>query len=194
MVNLNLQPNEVVIIQSDSVLHDGTKSSYSSSLILTNLHIIHITQGAFEKVKSMQKFPVCQIKIANGQAQILVNKNNNGSLQLQISLSNSNESFVFPSNKKKEIMEWVNGISQLVIGAPAQATAFKHVMAIPGTEQIAATVKDTVGAFKDAFGLKSKNGVAPENITAKCIGCMAPLSGVKGQPARCKYCNTDQIL
>ena len=94
----------------------------------------------------------------------------------------------------KDILKWINNISQILTGTTPQAENTKNIMAIPGTAQIAGTVKDTIGAFKDAFGIKGKGNQTPENVTTKCIGCRAPLSGAKGQTVRCKYCDTDNTL
>lgn len=195
MRNLSLQQNESIILQNDSVLHGGGMASYTDELYLTNLNIIYVSKGIFGKVKGIQKFPLNQVKVVNGQAQAILGKSSdNGSPELQIYFSNGQEAFQFQSGGKKEILKWVNNISQILTGTASQAENAKNIMAIPGSEKIFGTVKDTIGAFKDTFGIKGKENQPPENVTSKCIGCRAPLSGVKGTTVRCKYCDTDNTL
>ncbi|KAB7790675.1 hypothetical protein [Bifidobacterium leontopitheci] len=58
---------------------------------------------------------------------------------------------------------------------------FSH--AIPGTEQLATTLKDTVGAFASGLGVK------PAQSTCVCEGCGAPLSGARHETVQCPYCD-----
>lgn len=191
MSNLNLQSNESIILQKDAVYHGNEMVE----LYLTNLNIIYALKGIFGNVKKIQKLPLNQIKIVNGRVQaFLGNESKNGRLQLQLYFINGVEIFGFQKNEKREISTWINNISQILTGEALQDTTGKNIMAIPGTEYIAETVKDTIGAFKDTLGIKGKRNQKPENATIKCIGCMAPLSGTKGQTVRCKYCDTDNTL
>lgn len=195
MMNLNLQQNEAVIIHSTSVLHGGFSSAYTGELVLTNLNMIYINKGMFGKVKNIQKFPLNQIKVINGQPQVIMAKSLRSSRQqLQIFLKNGQEAFEFQSSSKREISNWINNITKLLTGDTAQTLNSKNIMAIPGAEHVAETVKDTIGAFKDTFGIGNKNIKSTKSITDKCIGCMAPISGIKGQMVRCKYCDTNQTL
>lgn len=161
--------------------------------MLTNFNIFFLyKRGVFNNVDDTIKIPLNQIKIINGQAQALLS-NENVSAQLQLCLKNGQEKFSFPFNSKKEVMKWINNINLILTGNTAQINDNKNIMAIPGTEQLAETFKDTVGAFKSALGIKTKEENS-SNTTAKCIGCMAPISGIKGQTVRCKYCDTKQTL
>lgn len=194
-MDLGLQPNEGIIFQSDNVRHGSSVwASSNDELILTNINIIYVAKNAFGKVKNIQKYPLNQLKVVNGQPQVMMGKNSQGGPQLQFYFRNGQESFEFSHFGRKEISKWIDGIYQAVTGNPVPATDRKNFMAIPGTEQVVGTVKDTIGAFKDALGLKSKGNFETGNVTVKCIGCMAPLSGAKGETVRCKYCDTEQTL
>ncbi|MCC8140802.1 MAG: hypothetical protein LIO67_10995 [Lachnospiraceae bacterium] len=48
--------------------------------------------------------------------------------------------------------------------------------------------------FEEAVASTNKVSSESENVTKKCIGCMAPLSGKKGDYIICKYCDTEQTL
>ena len=142
-----------------------------------------LQKGAFGKIKRMEKFPLNQIKVINGQVQARYDDDS-----LQVSFFNRQISFDFGSHSKRTINRFIDGIICSINGVPFDNT--KASSAIPGSEQIATTLKDTLGTFKDAFKGKSKN----ENITIKCIGCHAPLSGKKGEKIKCSYCDTEQSL
>lgn len=60
--------------------------------------------------------------------------------------------------------------------------------AIPGTERLAGTLKDTFGAFRSGLGM-------PESCsTGVCEGCGAPLSGARHETVRCEYCDRQTRL
>lgn len=193
MVDLGLQSNEGIIIQSSGVRNVREKRTYEDSLILTNINIIYINKGLFGKVKGINKYPLNQIKIVDGQAQVIIGNGNIGTVpQLQIFFKQGQEAFEFQSGKK-EILKWVNEISVLLTGVPSPSSN-KVGMFIPGSEELANTMKNTVGVFKDVLGAKKSINSASENVTTKCIGCMAPITGRKGETVKCKYCDTSQTL
>lgn len=176
MNELQLQPNESVLLQEDGVLCKGLSKSYSDELYLTNINLIlvrNIKKGMFGKAKETDKFPLSQIKIINGEIQA---KFING--ELQIFLVNKQLAFAFYSGGKKRINAFIDGINSAIKGTPMNSS--KASSAIPGTEIIAETFKDTIGTFKNAFGIKGKN----VGITIKCIGCHAPITGVIGQKSK----------
>ena len=214
-MDLHLQPNEGIIIQSVGVLHGGMMASYTDELILTNLHIIYVKRGIFGGVKSIRKFPVDGIKIVHGQIQAIAGKNPiNNCPQLQIYFKDGKETFEFQHSARKEIARWIHSINQLLTCTNMTSDPLGN---LNGTPQITEALRETVGAFKNAItGVKTKQvleGVDPvkidtaeyvasktrserstENITIKCMGCMAPVSGLKGQRVHCSYCGTEQTL
>jgi LSD1 subclass zinc finger protein len=198
MVKYNLEPSESILIQSTGVLCEGggLMTAYTDELILTNMNIIHVSKGMFGNTKRVQKYPLNQVKIINGEAQAIMGKSTNGIHNLQIYFVNGQVAFKFQSSGKKEIVKYVNEISKVLIGKESSRNSVANQFAIPGAEIVAETLKDTIGVFKGTFGIKSKSKAADEPVkaTKKCIGCMSPLTGTKGQSIRCSYCDTDQIL
>ncbi|WP_458413057.1 PH domain-containing protein [Schinkia sp. CFF1] len=198
MVNYNLEPSESILIQSTGVLCEGggLMTAYTDELILTNMNIIHVSKGMFGNTKRVQKYPLNQVKIINGEAQAIMGKSTNGIPNLQIYFKNGQVSFKFQNSGKKEIVKYINEISKVLIGKESSRNSVANQFAIPGAEIVTETLKDTIDVFKGTFGIKSKIKAADEPVkaTKKCIGCMSPLSGTKGQSIRCRYCYTDQIL
>lgn len=83
MAKYNLQANEYVILKNNRVLHGGARASYTDELILTNLNIVLIKKGIFNKVKNIQTYPVNQIKVFDGNAQAKLGKQRSGFPQLE---------------------------------------------------------------------------------------------------------------
>lgn len=182
MANYNLAPNEGIIIQYDGAYHNRK----DCEIVLTNQNLICVEEnGVFKKTYNVLKFPVNQIKVVDGQAQASVLKDDYAWI-LQILFKNGTERFEFQCDffdrlkKKQEADKWVEQISLLLTGKSAE------------------NITDTslIGGLKSALGSVGINTrkKPPKNITSKCIGCMAPLSGQKGQRVCCKYCDTEQTL
>ena len=183
MNNYSLALNEGIIIQCDKIYHNKKPSE----LILTNLNLICVETNSaiFKKSYNVLKIPVNQIKVIDGQAQAFVVKEN-GDWVLQVLLRNKEEKFIFSGEfyelikKKQEAIKFIKQISLLLTGKSASNIA--DTTFIGG-------VKNILGSI--GVDIKNKQ---PNNVTAKCIGCMAPLSGQQGQTVRCEYCDTEQTL
>ena len=183
MADLGLLPNEGIVIQYNDVYHNNK----NSEIFLTNLNLICVecNSGFFKTTYNVLKYPVNQIKVVNGQAQASVIKDND-EWTLQVLFKNSTEKFRFSGEfyerlKKKQVAEqWAGEISKLLTGHSAPQST---------PSSFFAGAKNALGAIGIKMGSK-----APENVTVKCMGCMAPISGQKGQTIKCKYCDTDQTL
>ncbi len=196
MDKYNLQSNETVLIKNDQVYHNDT----NGDLILTNLFLVFIsTKGMFTTKYITQRYPINQIKVFNGHAQIIAGKNG----EIDIYFVNSQEHFRFWNNEnffsdkkaEKEAARWVNAINQLITGQVVD-TSVTSANVIPGTEFLAETLKGTYDTFKGTFGIKSKtqDSKLPEKVACKCTSCGAPISGIKAQVVRCQYCDSEQQL
>ena len=191
-----LLPNEAIIMKNDQVYH----GKYSGELILTNLNLIHaIPKGLLKNNYITQWFPVNQIKVFNGNAQVSVGKGGN----MDIYFINGQESFKFWNNDtffsdkkaENESTNWVSAINQLLTGANTSITNSTKTAAI-GTKMIANALGGTVDAIKGALGLNSKKYTSwqAEKMAKKCSYCGATISGNSGQIVRCSYCDGDQQL
>lgn len=194
MTNYNLQPNESFILNSEHV-HNGNTSG---ELILTNLNLVYITsKGIFKTTYIPKLYPINQIKVFNGKAQVILGKNGN----IDVHFINGVESFKFWnsdtmfSDKKaeKEASRWVNAINQLITGQVSDIdTSISSKLA--GSDGIAGTIKDTFDIFKGALVGKTSNNEIPTKIAKKCMFCGAPISGTKGKIVRCQYCDAEQQI
>lgn len=186
MEKFNLAPNEGIILRYDEVLHNGK----GSEIVLTNLNLICIeaNKAIFKTTYNVLKYPIGQIKVVGGKPQVAVVKNKDG-LFLNVLLVTGMEKFEFPCDlfegivKKKKADEWVEQINILLTGNHSANNTDNSFMN---------NVKKTLGSV--GINIKTKEDESTRNITTKCIGCRAPLSGKQGQTVRCKYCDTEQTL
>lgn len=197
MAKVNLQPNEVILLQSEGASKAGGFFNQPGDLVLTNHDIIFVQKNMLGKSKGQERYPLNQLKCYNGQPQALLSKAN-GYPQLELIFQNEQVAFSFMSLSKREVVRWVDAITKVVNGETVDTTSNLSA-AIPGAEFVAETVKDTLGKFSGALGISgigAKIGLTPSNeqVTKRCISCRAPLSGTKGQPVKCQYCDTKQTL
>lgn len=192
MANYNLRPNESIIMKQEQIIHGGVMASFTDELILTNLHIVLVKKGIFGNSKGIQTFPLNQIKVFNGQAQVLLGKTKGGYPQIEVYLLNGQESFGF--HNKKDAVKWIDNINKLVTGNEGEVNTSPS-MAITGVEYISEALKGTMDTFKDTLGIKPKSNIEmPTKEVKKCSYCGAPISGTKGQIVHCQYCDADQQL
>ncbi len=195
MTKYNLQPNESFVLNSEYVCHSNT----NGELILTNLNLVFITsRGVFKTTYIPQIYPLKQIKVYNGNAQVILGKDGN----MDIHFKYGQETFKFWNNdtlfkdKKAEYeaSRWVNAINQVITGQGSDIDSSASP-ALANVEVIAGTIKDSFNTFKGALGIKPKsNNEIPTMAARKCNYCGAPISGTQGQIIRCQYCDADQQL
>lgn len=186
----NLQPNEVVLLKADRVMHGGFMSAYTDDLMLTNLNLVLLKKGILGNSKGVHSFPVNQIKVYNQQAQATIGKAQNGTDLLEVYFLNGQEKFGFQSGGKKKLNEWVAKINQVVTGQDTSNQPASS-MALPGAELVAGVLKDTLGVFKSKLGSKSET---PVKVADNCRACGAQLTGLQGQSITCEYCGSAQQL
>lgn len=185
-----LQPNEVVLLKSEAVMHGGRMASYTDELILTNLHLVLLKKGIFGNSKGVHAFPLSEIKVHNGRAQAALGKSSTGFDALEVYFLNGQEAFSFQSGGKKRIREWVNAIDMAVTGAdPREADSPR--MAVPGTDVVAGVLRDTFTVFKSKF---AGEPAQQTKVATKCSACGAPLTGQTRSTVTCQYCGSAQQL
>lgn len=192
----DLLPSESIILKSETVLRDRT----SGELLLTNLSIYFVTsRGVFSTKRDYQRIPIDQISTIEGKAQIVVRKDG----EMILNLKNGRETFKFCNDDfvlsaqkaQKEAAKWAEAIGQIVFGEQ-NSSGNSSRMIIPEIEIFADAIGGTVGVFKNALGIKSKQSQQnlSERIAGKCSFCGAPVTGKRGQIVHCSYCDADQHL
>lgn len=202
MAKYQLQSNEGVVLQETGICYEPNKLStaYTDELILTNLNLIHVRKGIFMGTKGVRYIPLNQVKVIGGKCQALVGKAQNGYAILQIYTQQGTEEFAFPTKAKKNAGIWANEISRLVTGRDSEnALESQHAPEYDFKDTVVGQLKDAFGEVGAAFGIgfgksgqQQKSSV--ERVSTKCSGCHAPITGVKGKAAVCKYCDTEQVL
>lgn len=202
MAKYQLQSNEGVALQETGICYEPNKLStaYTDELILTNLNLIHVRKGVFMGTKGVRYIPLNQVKVIGGKCQALVGKAQNGHAILQIYTQQGTEEFAFRTKAKKNAGIWANEISRLVIGRDSEnALESQDAPEYDFEDTVVGQLKDAFREVGAAFGIgfgksgqEQKSSV--ERVSTKCSGCHAPITGVKGKAAVCKYCDTEQVL
>jgi hypothetical protein len=190
LAKYSLQPNEVVLLKDESVMHGGLLSAFTDELMLTNLNLVLIKKGVFGNTKGILTFPINQVKVLNKQAQAVVGKSSNGMAVLDVYLLNGQEQFRFQRGGKKKIQTWIANINQAVTGQEIPDTG-RTAMALPGSELVAGVLKDTYSVFRAKLGPQAG---APVKVASKCGSCGAPIAGNRGDAITCEYCGSTQQL
>ena len=81
MAAYNLDADETVILREIGV---STGTARKVTLILTNKNIIQINRDVWGKDKDSIKYPLSNLKVSKGKANVLINKNRMGKKQLEL--------------------------------------------------------------------------------------------------------------
>lgn len=196
MGSYSLQPDEVVIMKVDQVIHKKSMFSLvSGEIMLTNLYLVWNTKNLIGKAKNIQQYPLHSIKVFNGKAQVKSEKKIGENPRLIIFFKNGQATFEFINKSEDEVKKMANSINHTVTGSTENIYELRN-SSIPGVGKAAEVLKGTVDVFMDAFGVKQnkQNETIDEKVAKKCSSCSAPISGIKGQVVHCDYCDTEQQL
>ena len=197
--------------------------SWGDKLILTNHALIAVKQKLLGG-SEVFRFPLSEIKVVNGVPQAIRAKGDGGHYQLHVYFNHGVERFTLglsddqeesrsivsaltsASDKEKQtIRMWCDAISCAVLGQPFRAESYGIPAAQPST---GSPVKDLIGTIAISAGLVAKPvsvnhrpavAFVPKKeklveATKRCMGCMAPISGIQGTKATCRYCDTEQVI
>ncbi|MFZ1488959.1 MAG: hypothetical protein WAS51_03390 [Ilumatobacteraceae bacterium] len=84
------------------------------------------------------------MKVVDGQSQALATKSRGGQPQLEVFFLDRHEVFTFQSGGKRAAVKWANAINSTVTGRGAEVQKPAN-LALPGTELVVETLRDTVG-------------------------------------------------
>ena len=178
---MQLLDNEKVLKRQDKIGYGSALNGSKSELILTNQRLILEQKNLFGKPKGTLYFNLADIRVADGQAQVVVGKKDNLTHTLDVYFKSSEERFVF--EWEKDIKSWVRAISAVIAGEEVKDNDEEEWMM--EALHMADAFTGTIDKYKEVFGLKEK-----ENVTVKCTSCGAALNGLKGSTIECPYCKT----
>lgn len=127
MVDLRLEPNEGILLQTTDVgRYDGNNELEVYELYLTNKHLISVyekSNGIFSKAETIvDRIPLSSISVVNGIVQVdVVDDDDYGKTMQIIYTSGKRELFELNVSPKKEYPKWEAAISEAVLKcAPTQ--------------------------------------------------------------------------
>ena len=173
MVNLNLEKDEGIIIQTKNVERYQKNDKYTEiyEMYLTNKHLIYVYEkvnGMFSKTEDViEKVSLNDIKIAGKKIQIFKKDDDDYGLGMQVFFKDgSHEHFLF--EKEKEIQNWIDSIKETIMDLPpivdeeTETRDEKNVYCSNCGEKLKATSK-----FCNSCGSKIGNETQDDNIEKK---------------------------
>ena len=121
MVDLRLEPNEGILLQTTDVgRYDGNNELEVYELYLTNKHLISVyekSNGIFSKSETVvDRIPLSSISVVNGIVQVdVVDDDDYGRTMQIIFTSGRRELFELNVSPKKEYPKWETAISEAVL-------------------------------------------------------------------------------
>ena len=169
MVNLELDIDEGIVLQSTEVERYGFKELSLDEMVLTNKNIVCVYEkstGLFSKAETIvEKIPLSTIKVVNNQAQVMIYDSDDYGEGLQVLfVSGHREHFVFSEKPKKTMPLWINEINRILVGAPIHTVTTENVVETNnvGTKEKKSLFGGLAGALN--FDLQSTLGKAQEKI------------------------------
>jgi hypothetical protein len=119
MVELNLQPDEGIVLQTENADFYDSEREGIDQLYLTNKRLIFIVQkskGLFKYETEMRHIPLSSIKIIDGKVQIMNVKGRDTGRYLQILLDDGSILRITFDHGRKIIPQWVSEINKNILG------------------------------------------------------------------------------
>ena len=202
--SFDLKQGETIIL-SDSFLALKKASMYETvELTLTNNRLFKVKRGLFGNVDDFTFVRIENIKVIDGDAQVFLEKNDGtGNYMLQIHFVDDSV-YTFYRADRHKIALWANEISKLLTGRSVYILkksndgvltsvlkkSLSEVLDVDLSEEY---VRMSNPVYKEVVREPAKEPVR-EEVSCKCISCMAPLVGYKGSRVKCEYCDTIQVL
>ena len=175
-----LEPGETVLKRICEIGWGSGISRGKNDLILTDKALVLQRKNLFGKDTEALRFPLSDIAISNGQAQVRLGKKDSVTPVLDVYFRSGMESFCF--RWEDEVKEWANEINTLLTGQPPIYRLNTWVEEMAG---MAATLTGTVRDVKKALGIRSD-----VTVSAACPSCGASISGTEGETVCCPYCGS----
>ena len=193
MNDYNLEPGEYVILQTLPVnLIDGNDKEPLDEVVLTDRTLIlvsTVSTGLFSSKRYLKRCPLDHVSYSADEPVVMVLKRGD-TYWLQASFEGESISLEFPNNPRQEAKRWSAAIKHAIEGDfDSINTSF-----LPPRE-IGDFLEKVTGAAKSVgLGGKPSEKAPTRRTSKKCIGCHAPLTGIKGHVVTCEFCGIKQTL
>jgi predicted RNA-binding Zn-ribbon protein involved in translation (DUF1610 family) len=179
MVDYNLDFDEGIIIETEGVHRSGNGgNSDIKKMLLTNKNIIYVTNqktgGMFSKsVDVVDKVPLSEVKVINGQVFVTQKKTDLFEYALQIQFVSGIEEYSYSEGSKKITNQWVSELNRLLgNGQPVQEQSATKNSFLGELSDIASSIGTMAGTLGQSVSSAAKQaadqaGIAYENARAQ---------------------------
>lgn len=179
--NVRLNPGETVIRTYGEVGYGGKFSRNNSELTLTTQALILRRKNLFGQVKDVIRFPLSDIVISNGQAQVKMGNIDLVTHSLDVYFTTGLERFRF--TWEDDIKDWANDINSMLTGGPELYHKKSFLEEGADLLKFAENFDGAAKKFKKIFGIRSS-----EQLSRHCPSCGASITGREGETIKCPFC------
>lgn len=179
--NIQLNQGETVIRSYSEVGYGSKFSRSNNELTLTTQALILTRKNLFGQVKDIIRFPLSDIIISNGQAQVKMGNIDLVTHSLDVYFTTGVERFRF--TWEDDIKDWVNDINSMLTGGPEIYHKKGFFEDGASLLKFAENFEGATKKFKKIFGIKSS-----EQVSRYCPSCGASITGHEGETIKCPYC------
>lgn len=172
MADYNLDFDEGIIIETEGVHRSGNGgNSYIKKMLLTNKNIIYVTSqktgGMFSKsVDVVDKIPLSEVKVINGQVFVTQKKTDLFEYALQIQFVSGIEEYSYSEGSKKITNQWVSELHRLLgNGQPVQEQSATKKSFLEGLSGLASSVGTMAGTLGQSVSSAAKQAADQAGIT-----------------------------
>lgn len=172
MADYNLDFDEGIIIETERVHRSGNGgNSYIKKMLLTNKNIIYVTSqktgGMFSKsVDVVDKIPLSEVKVINGQVFVTQKKTDLFEYALQIQFVSGIEEYSYSEGSKKITNQWVSELHRLLgNGQPVQEQSATKKSFLEGLSGLASSVGTMAGTLGQSVSSAAKQAADQAGIT-----------------------------
>lgn len=198
MDDYNLEPGEFLIMQEEHVfLGPADNKQRIRAVALTDRTLIlvnDVSTGLFRRTTMVKRCPLRRLqRSSNDEAQAFASKLGD-TWWLQLPFEGELIMLTFETSPRSTAERWAEAIRLATNGNFASIRTQGTLP--PEIAGIVNSSRSLIENIKGGRGSKRTAEPARQDapVTAKCVGCHAPLTGRRGTTVTCSYCDTTQTL
>lgn len=183
MAQIQLAANEYMLSELQNVMERHGVLTKVGNLMVTNQRIIFSKTGAFGISKVAGEWPITDVKVFDGTAQVKVTSVYGTQTKLDIYLRSGQLSYFVNGAGNSEVSVFANEVNHAATGTDEDV--YSGEGNAKGLKAIAQVFRGSMAEEAQKVD-KSKQ----QKIALKCPHCGGSFEGVRGKTAKCPYCDS----
>lgn len=176
---------EIIALRASMEVESAWNPYRVCQVLLTDRNLMIGIEGTFGGIKETQVYPINQIVVVNGNAQVRVTSGSS------VEIDTNQGRVALSMQSRGDARKLAEHLRSAATGKPVDLSA-DEVGGLAGMAgELGGALRDTVGSFAKGLGFGSEQA---QMAAVECSGCGAPLTGKKGESVRCPYCDAIRQL